>query len=134
MFADWTKQNTEKAIRLLQENILVGSKAEGGALEYQVNFAPELKVIIREAKFLDRIGKTIPQTIINIALQEKDYMRHIDKLNQLLRGYNAALSNLKPVERRLMQTDIQKLMKHMNKGVANHNWFSLSIDEYIKEC
>jgi hypothetical protein len=35
---------------------------------YAVNFAPELKVIIREAKFLDRIGKDIPQTIINIAL------------------------------------------------------------------
>ena len=27
---------------------------------YLVNFAPELKVIIREAKFLDRIGKEIP--------------------------------------------------------------------------
>jgi len=105
MFDDWRKQNTEKAIRLLQENILVGSKAEGTHV-YHVNFAPDLKVIIREAKFLDRIGKTIPQTIINIALQEKDYMRHIDKLNQLLRGYNAALSNLKPVERKLMQTDI----------------------------
>ena len=67
-----------------------------------MNFAPELKVIIREAKFLDRIGKDIPQTIINIALQEKDYMRHVDKLNQLLRGYNTALSNLKPVERGLL--------------------------------
>lgn len=22
----------------------------------------------------------------------------------------------------------------MDKGVNNHNWFSLSIDEYIKEC
>jgi len=101
---------------------------------YRVNFAPELKVIIREAKFLDRIGKPIPQTIINIALQEKDYMRHVDKLNQLLRGYNSALNNLKPVEKKLMQTDIKKLQRHMDKGVKNHNWFSLSIDEYIKEC
>lgn len=35
---------------------------------YKVNFNPKLKVIIREAKFLDRIGKSIPNTIINIAL------------------------------------------------------------------
>jgi hypothetical protein len=49
--------------------------------EYKVNFNPELKVIIREAMFLDRIGKKIPQTIINIALQDKDYMRYVDKLN-----------------------------------------------------
>jgi dynein heavy chain len=61
-------------------------------------------------------------------------MRHVDKLNQLLRGYNSALNNLKPVEKKLMQTDIKKLQRHMDKGVRNHNWFSLSIDEYIKEC
>jgi hypothetical protein len=83
---------------------------------------------------LDRIGKPIPQTIINIALQEKDYMRHVDKLNQLLRSYNSALSNLKPVERTLMHAHIAKLQKHMDKGQKTHNWFSLSIDEYIKEC
>jgi len=29
-------------------------------INYTVNFAPELKVIIREAKFLERIGKPIP--------------------------------------------------------------------------
>jgi len=61
-------------------------------------------------------------------------MSHVDKLNQLLRGYNTALSNLKPVEKKLMHTDIQKLNRHMDKGYNNHNWFSLSIDEYIKEC
>lgn len=64
---------------------------DGENRKYKVNFDPNLKVIIREAKFLDRIGKEIPNTIINIALQEKDYMRNIDKLNQLLRGYNSAL-------------------------------------------
>ena len=29
-------------------------------------------------------------------------MRHVDKLNQLLRGYNSALSNLKGVEQELL--------------------------------
>jgi len=52
---------------------------------------------------LERIGKNIPQTIINIALQEKDYMKYVDKLNQLLRGYNLALSHLKPVEKKLLE-------------------------------
>jgi hypothetical protein len=32
----------------------------GDSVDYEVNFAPDLKVIIREAKFLDRIGKAIP--------------------------------------------------------------------------
>jgi dynein heavy chain, axonemal len=69
IFSEWNKENTDLAILLLKKSILV-KKTESGVKHatYYVNFAPELKVIIREAKFLDRIGKEIPQTIINIAL------------------------------------------------------------------
>ena len=133
IFENWRKDNTEKAIELLKKNIL-DKKKVGDQVIYSVQFDPQLKVIIREAKFLDRIGKTIPQTIINIALQEKDYARYVDKLNQLLRGYNSALSNLKEVEKKLLEKQITKLNKWMDKGHNNHNWFSLSINEYIKEC
>lgn len=61
-------------------------------------------------------------------------MRYVDKLNQLLRNYDSALNGLKEVEKKLLQKKIQKLDKQMDKGVNNHNWFSLSINEYIKEC
>ena len=105
--------------------------ATGG---YKVNFDPKLRVIIREAKFLDRIGKEIPHTIVNIALQEKDYMMHIDGLNKLLRSYNSALSDLRNIEKKLLFKDINKLNNKMEKGLENHNWFSLSISEYIEEC
>ena len=115
----------------LNDKILKSKKGEHFKNSYTVNFAPELKVTIREAKFLSQIGQNIPPTIINIALQEKDYMRHIDKLEQLLRAYDAALNNLKPVECRLLNNEIKKLNRFMDKGVENHNWFSLSIDQYI---
>lgn len=136
IFETWRKENTEKAIDLLKKNILAKKepKEPGENVVYSVQFDPQLKVIIREAKFLDRIGKSIPQTIVNIALQEKDYMRYVDKLNQLLRCYNSALSHLKPVEKKLLEKQINKLNKWMDKGHDNHNWFSLSINEYIKEC
>ena len=61
-------------------------------------------------------------------------MRYVDKLNQLLRSYNSALNHLKPVEKKLLEKQIMKLNKWMDKGALNHNWFSLSIAEYIKEC
>ena len=80
-FNDWKAKNTVEAIDMLHKNILrIETDADGNNV-YKVNFNPKLKVIIREAKFLDRIGKDIPATIINIALQEKDYMKYIDKLN-----------------------------------------------------
>lgn len=59
IFAEWEAENTDKAIKLLKENILKRVKV-GENVDYEVNFAPDLKVIIREAKFLDRIGKAIP--------------------------------------------------------------------------
>jgi dynein heavy chain len=129
IFKKWTLDNTSEAIKHLKEPIL--RSTDGG---YVVNFNPKLRVIIREAKFLDRIGREIPNTIINIALQEKDYMRHIDKLHQLLRGYDSALQDLKPVERSLLDKNIIGLNELMNKGTLNHNWFSLSIPEFIREC
>jgi len=109
IFNKWSDKNTDEAINKLNKSILSKDEKDPENKVYFVNFAPELKVIIREAKFLERIGKPIPQTIINIALQEKDYMRHVDKLNQLLRGYNSALSGLKAVEKKLMQSEIKRL-------------------------
>ena len=102
--------------------------------KYKVNFNPNLRVIIREAKFLDRIGMVIPPTIVNIALQDKEYMMQIDGLNKLLRSYNSAIGELRAVEKKLLFKDINKLNVKMNKGLENHNWFSLSISEYIEEC
>ena len=129
IFNSWTKSKTGEAINYLKESIL---KKEGTL--YKVNFNPNLRVIIKEARFLDRIGREIPHTIINIALQDKDYARHINKLNQLLRSYNQALTELRPVEKKLLTKQINKLNRLMDKGLENHNWFSLSISEYIKEC
>ena len=61
-------------------------------------------------------------------------MRHIDKLNQLLRAYNSALGDLRTGERNLLSKQISTLNRKMSKGLENHNWFSLSIGEFIKEC
>lgn len=108
IFEKWESENTKKALDLLRLNILSKENKTG---KYKVQFDPQLKVIIREAMFLDRIGKKIPQTITNIALQDKDYMRYVDKLNQLLRNYNSALNGLKEVEKKLLQKKIQKLDK-----------------------
>jgi dynein heavy chain len=80
IFDKWQKENTEQAVQYLKQPILESKKKGADQTEYFVNFAPELRVTIREAKFLDRIGKVISPTITNIALQEKDYMRYIDKL------------------------------------------------------
>jgi hypothetical protein len=133
IYKKWESENSSRVLEMLKRNILREEPGKGRKI-YRVNFEPTLKIIIREAKFFDRIGKEIPDTIINIALQEKDYARNIDKLNQLLRSYDSVLSDLKPIETNLLRNQIEILNGTMQKGVSNHNWFSLSIIEYIKEC
>ena len=41
---------------------------------------------------------------------------------------------MRPVEKKLLETQINTLNWAMDKGKRNHNWFSLSIPEYIKDC
>lgn len=53
---------------------------------------------------------------------------------QLLRSYDQAMTRMRPVEKKLLEYQITQLNCHMDKGQRNHNWFSLSIPEYIKEC
>jgi dynein heavy chain len=134
IFRTWSEKKTGEAIMMLKQPILRRENVGSSNPVYKVNFNPNLKVIIREARFLDRIGMEIPHTIINIALQDKEYARHINKLNQLLRAYNIALGELRPVEKKLLTKQINKLNRLMDKGQENHNWFSLSISEYIKDC
>jgi dynein heavy chain len=37
--------------------------------EISVNFHPDLAAVIRETKYLDKLGYTIPETALNITLQ-----------------------------------------------------------------
>ena len=66
-FDSWTRNQSPAAITYLKQFILKNVGDEKN-VKYKVNFDPNLRVIIREAKFLDRIGKEIPHTIVNIAL------------------------------------------------------------------
>jgi hypothetical protein len=63
----WREKQSIDAISYLRQPILCNAGSDKDC-QYKVNFNPNLRVIIREAKFLDRIGKLIPHTIINIAL------------------------------------------------------------------
>jgi len=47
---------------------------------YRINFSEQFKLLIKEAKHLEKMGYPISKTIINISLQEKEYLRYIDKL------------------------------------------------------
>lgn len=68
-------------MQFLKEKILV----KVGENRYEVNFREEFRVLIQEAKQLEKMNQKISKAIVNIALQEKEYYRYIDKLKTMLR-------------------------------------------------
>ncbi|KAH8092928.1 dynein light chain binding protein [Aureococcus anophagefferens] len=63
---------------------------------YRVNFVAELSLIIRESKYLDRMGFAIPDAALNVTLQEDKYHSYRQNLQLKLRKYDALLASLSP--------------------------------------
>ncbi|KAF1336483.1 Dynein heavy chain, partial [Globisporangium splendens] len=65
---------------ILGPKLIEAGKSETGAMAYKLppppyfsNFSPELTLIIKEAKFLDRLRFEIPEEALNVTLQEDKY-------------------------------------------------------------
>ena len=69
---------------------------------HTVNFSDDFKILIKEAKHLEKMGYKIPKTIINISLQEREYYQYDDKLNLMLEDYNNTVNSLNDIDRTLL--------------------------------
>ena len=98
LYESWERQTLERATDLLKQPILAAvnpvpedtrkkkfpGKFRMPPLPYKVNFVPELALIIKEAKYLDRLGFTIPETALQIALQEDTFHAYVRDLSLTL--------------------------------------------------
>lgn len=53
----------------------------------EVNFHPDLVRLIRETRYLDRMGFPIPEIALNVALQEDKFLQWLEGLNSMLFKY-----------------------------------------------
>ena len=124
---NWKSESSVVASESLKKYILV---KEGN--QYKVNFDHKLEMMIREAKYMKR--EDLSNTILNVALQEKEYKNHIDQLNAMLGEYDEIVNSLQPEERKLLKKEIDKLNKALEPGVNSYNWHSLGIKNFIENC
>lgn len=126
-FEEWSSNINEKAISFLKKKILTCN----GRDNYEVNFSPEFRTLISEAKHLDRMGFTLPKTILNIALQEKEYLNAVDNLNKMLREYNEIVNSLSDIEKYLYTGQLKILNESLNPVINSFNLNSLGINDFI---
>ena len=99
-----------------------------------VNFSPELTSIIKETRYLDRLGVDIPPVARSVALQERKYYALCEQLQAVLDKYAAVVARLSSVEKALLCGRIAELHRVMAPGFDPINWNSLAIPAYIDAC
>lgn len=123
----WSAESNNIATDSLKRYIL---KKDGET--FVVDFDPQLEMMIREAKYMKQ--DALSNTVLNVALQEKDYRKHVDQLNAMLSEYNQTVGTLQPEEKKLLRDHIVDLNSALEPGLTSYNWHSLGIKTFIENC
>ena len=101
---------------------------------YAPNFSPDLSMLIRESKYLNRLGFDIPEEALNVTLQEDKFHKFVLDLSMMLSHYDKLLKGLSPVETHLLHNQLQHLKKVLKAGFTPLNWNSQRIPSFIESC
>ncbi|KAI9102678.1 dynein heavy chain and region D6 of dynein motor-domain-containing protein [Phlyctochytrium arcticum] len=149
LYSKWCQSVETNSLQYLKSHVLYketgGTYTRGGQVvqdpgksdaveRVYVNFRPELRDIIKETKYLDKMGLVVPEAALNVALQDEKYYTYVENLNTMLNSYNSVLEALDSAERKLLQTHIAELKRVMKPGFTRLNWNSLGIPEFIQRC
>ena len=97
-----------------------------------VNFDIEIIQLIREAKWLMRLGVEIPDVGKTVLLQEQKYKGYYNELSFVLKERARILSMVKDDVKPLLEPHIDELEKKIDPGVTTLSWTSMNISVYLK--
>jgi len=100
---------------------------------YRVSFSTDLTMVIRESRYLDKLGFRIPENALNITLQETKYHEISSSLTGELLTYDKIMGMLSPIEKALLKTHIEDLNATIKVGFYPLNWTSQRIPVYVEE-
>jgi dynein heavy chain len=99
-----------------------------------LNFANELRAILREVKYLQLIDFPIPASAQKLFAKVETYRVQTIRLQIIVDMYNNILATLLPVEKPLLAKKIDAMGKALEPGVATLKWNSDGIDKFIKNA
>ena len=129
LFEDWKRKVADAVIVHMKSPIL---REENKKIV--VNFNQDLHSVIREAKYLDRMGLPVPENALNVALQEEKYIEFVEGLKVMLAHYHAVVTSLTVAEGELLNGNLRQLEDTIRFGFDPLNWNSLAIKDYIERC
>jgi len=128
--AVWRAKSEPEAIELLKMPVL---RIDDGG-DIAVNFPGGLLELMREAKCLDKMGFSVGETVLNIALREQQYILLHQSLKHMIANYRHTLDELDPSLRELCKSKAASLKTSMSLGFTSLNWVSLGSHDFIDQA
>ena len=123
----WCK-SIEAAKSGLQATLIIRHPRSGMLF---VNFDREILQLIREAKFLQRMGIDVPESARMVLLQEDKFKSYLNELTFALKEYERVLALVPPVCKPIIRPHLEDLDRKIQPGMVLLTWQSMNIDGYL---
>ncbi|KAK9841874.1 hypothetical protein WJX81_008571 [Elliptochloris bilobata] len=96
-----------------------------------VNFDVALGELVREAKWLGRLGCSVPEAARRVLLQEHKFKFYYSRLAHLLREYERVVDGVPAEARALLKVHLADLEARLRPGELVLTWASLNVDGFL---
>eukprot|EP01028_Stygiella_incarcerata_P006636 TRINITY_DN270_c0_g1_i1.p1 TRINITY_DN270_c0_g1~~TRINITY_DN270_c0_g1_i1.p1 ORF type:complete len:4523 (-),score=1222.92 TRINITY_DN270_c0_g1_i1:192-13760(-) len=96
-----------------------------------VNFDHEILQLIKETKWLLRLGVEVPESAKMVLLQEDKFKSYYNQLTYALGEYERVAQRIIPIVRPIMQPHLNDLERKIQPGMTVLTWTSMNIDGYL---
>eukprot|EP00957_Ditylum_brightwellii_P183779 13998596-Ditylum_brightwellii.AAC.1 len=115
----------------VSSTLLVSDKVNGRIF---VNFDPNILVLIKEAKYLSRLGLLVPNNIKLILVREKCFQKSRALLASFIDAYEDVKGSRDILLFKMLRPFWKKLGVTLDQGLTTITWSSSNIDEFIHQA
>lgn len=114
--------------------LTVAEESSDGVRVLGVNFDPALVRLLRETKYFLLLEVEVPDMARGLFTSADTFRQQISSLDLIASMWNKVQRTILAVEKPLVQQKLDAVEQALNRGLAELNWKSESIDGYIREC
>ncbi|XP_069033626.1 dynein axonemal heavy chain 5 [Embiotoca jacksoni] len=122
------REAAERAPRCLSAALLVRHEY---SKEVLVNLDPVVLEVLQEARWMTRLGVTVPEVIVKMSRREAQVKALYSRLQDLLQDYHCVVSRIPPLLLPLMQPFFSHVEASLSPGLTTLSWSALSSDGFL---
>ncbi|XP_010767024.1 dynein heavy chain 5, axonemal-like, partial [Notothenia coriiceps] len=122
-------QAAESAPHRLSAALLVTHES---SKEFFVNLDPVVLEVLQEARWMTKLGVTVPKAVQKMTSREAHVKALYKRLLDMLQDYSSVLSRVPPLLCPLMQPFISHVEASLSPGLITLSWSALNTDTFIE--